>query len=285
MVVAIVQTLGGFGPTGTITLNFASSFTVAPVVLSVTDNDPSTDLSDVLFGPGELSNDGLSAQYCYYVGPNNNHNLWGGGIILTFNLQFAAGQGCTAPTPGTTIIPPTASDSPVASDGCTRTQTRTWTAIDACGNTSTASRTVTWKSDNTPPVFTGTYGDVNLGCNPENPDGSLGSASATDACGAVTITSSDGDVQSDGCARWRIRTFTATDACLKTATTSRTVRWTSDNTPPAFTGTYGDVNLGCNPANPDGSLGSASATDGLWCCNYNFILMVLFKVMVVPVGE
>jgi hypothetical protein len=82
------------------------------------------------------------------------------------------------------------------------------------------------------------------------------------ACGAVTITSSDGDVQSDGCARWRIRTFTATDACLKTATTSRTVRWTSDNTPPAFTGTYGDVNLGCNPENPSGSLGSASATDG-----------------------
>jgi hypothetical protein len=37
---------------------------------------------------------------------------------------------------------------------------------------------------------------VNLGCNPENPSGSLGSASATDACGAVTITSSDGDVQS-----------------------------------------------------------------------------------------
>src|SRR5204862_146874 len=169
---------------------------------------------------------------------------------------------CTAPTPGTTIIPPTASDSPVVSDGCTRTQTRTWTAINACGNTSTASRTVTWKSDVTPPAFTGTYGDVNLGCNPENPGGSLGSASATDGCGAVTITSSDGDVQSNDCARWRIRTFTATDACLKTATTSRTVRWTSDNTPPAFTGTYGDVNLGCNPENPGGSLGSASATDG-----------------------
>jgi hypothetical protein len=37
--------------------------------------------------------------------------------------------------------------------------------------------------------FTGSYADVNLGCNPANPDGSLGSASATDGCGAVTITS------------------------------------------------------------------------------------------------
>ena len=56
------------------------------------------------------------------------------------------------------------------------------------GNTSTASRTVTWISDVTPPVFTGSYADVNLGCNPANPDGSLGTATATDACGAVTIT-------------------------------------------------------------------------------------------------
>jgi hypothetical protein len=155
----------------------------------------------------------------------------------------------------------TSSDGDVQSDGCARWRIRTFTATDACLKTATTSRTVRWTSDNTPPAFTGTYGDVNLGCNPENPSGSLGSASATDACGAVTITSSDGDVQSNGCARWRIRTFTATDACLKTATTSRTVRWTSDNTPPAFTGTYGDVNLGCNPENPGGSLGSASATD------------------------
>jgi hypothetical protein len=57
----------------------------------------------------------------------------------------------------------------------------------ACNNTATTSRTVRWIADITPPAFTGSYADVNLGCNPANPDGSLGSASATDACGAVTI--------------------------------------------------------------------------------------------------
>ena len=117
-------------------------------------------------------------------------------------------------------------------------------------------------TDEIAPAFTGSYADVNLGCNPANPDGSLGTATATDASGAVTITSTDGSVVSDGCNRSRTRTFTATDGCLNTSTTSRTVRWISDLTPAAFTGSYADVNLGCNPANPDGSLGTATATDG-----------------------
>jgi hypothetical protein len=45
-----------------------------------------------------------------------------------------------------------------------------------------------------PHAFTGSYTDVNLGCNPANPDGSLGTATATDVCGAVTITSVDGAI-------------------------------------------------------------------------------------------
>ena len=153
------------------------------------------------------------------------------------------------------------SDGPVVSDGCARSRTRTFTANDGCGNTASVSRTVRWISDVTPPVFVGDYADVNLGCNPGNPDASLGTASATDACGAVTISQSDGAVVSDGCLRSRTRTFVARDACTNTSSTSRTVRWTADLTPPSFTGSYADVNLGCNPGNPDGSLGSATATD------------------------
>lgn len=153
------------------------------------------------------------------------------------------------------------SDGSVSSNVCARSQTRTFVARDACGNTASISRTVTWTADNTAPVFTGSYGDQNLGCNPADPNGALGSASATDACGSVTITQSDGAVGSDGCNRSRTRTFTARDGCGNTATISRTVRWIADAVAPVFTGSYGDVNLGCNPPTPDNSLGSASATD------------------------
>ncbi len=156
----------------------------------------------------------------------------------------------------------TSSDGSVVSQGCYRSQTRTWTAKDACGNTSTAARTITWIVDHTPPSFTGSYGDVNLGCNPTEPAGSLGTATATDACGAVTITSSTGSVVNEGCYRSLTRKFTAKDGCGNTATISRTVRWISDSqTPPSFTGNYTDVDLGCNPTEPAGSLGTATATD------------------------
>jgi predicted RNA-binding Zn ribbon-like protein len=144
----------------------------------------------------------------------------------------------------------TSSDGSVTSNGCSRSQTRTWTARDACGNTATASRTVTWTSDNTAPVITSGGTTNTLGCNPSAGDinGALGTASATDACGNPTVTSSDGSVTSDGCSRSQTRTWTARDACGNTATASRTVTWTSDNTAPVITSGGTTNTLGCNPS-------------------------------------
>jgi hypothetical protein len=119
---------------------------------------------------------------------------------------------------------------------------------DGCGNTATVTRTVNWTADNTPPTFTGSYTTTDLGCNPADVSGALGTATATDGCGAVTITPSDGAVSSNGCLRSQTRTFTALDGCGNTATVTRTVNWTADNTPPTFTGSYTTTDLGCNPA-------------------------------------
>jgi hypothetical protein len=87
---------------------------------------------------------------------------------------------------------------------------------------------------------------------------------ATDACGTVTnITSSDATATTAGCTVTQVRTFIATDNCGNSATITRTVSWTADQTPPTFTGTYSNVTLGCNPnaAAITGALGSATATD------------------------
>ena len=170
--------------------------------------------------------------------------------------------GSATATDGCGAVTLTQSDAAISSNGCLRTQVRTFTATDACGNTATITRSVTWTEDITPPVFTGSYTDVTLGCNPTNIDATLGSATATDGCGAVTLTQSDAAISSNGCLRTQVRTFTATDACGNTATVTRSVTWTEDITPPVFTGSYTDVTLGCNPTNIDATLGSATATDG-----------------------
>jgi hypothetical protein len=169
----------------------------------------------------------------------------------------SATDACSTPTV-------THTDGGVQSSGCLRSQTRTWTATDACGNTSTASRTATWTSDLTAPTITATGGSLTLGCNPSGAtiDGALGSASATDACSTPTTTFSDGATTSDGCSRGRTRTFTAVDACGNTASTSRTAIWTADLTGPTITTTGTGVNL-CNPSSAaiDAALGTATATD------------------------
>src|SRR6185436_19389167 len=174
-----------------------------------------------------------------------------------------ASDGCG----GRTLTP---SDGSITSDGCSRSQKRTWFAIDACGNTNTAARTVTWTSDPTPPTFTGNYDDVTLTCNSDLAPGSLGSASATDACSTPSITFTTGDIGTDGCLRSLTRTFKATDGCGNTATVSRTVRWKAVLSNPILTiggqsiPSFQEFNLGCNPTevNIEGTLNTANATNG-----------------------
>jgi hypothetical protein len=145
-----------------------------------------------------------------------------------------ATDNCGSPTLGS-------STGNVVVNGCSRMQTRTWTATDACTNAATpVSRTVTWTVDTTPPVITatGTPSDGTLGCNPTAAqiEAALGTASAADDCGNVTPTASTGNVVTSGCNRSQTRTWNATDACTNSATpVSRTVTWTADTTAPVIT--------------------------------------------------
>src|SRR5205807_9142160 len=62
-------------------------------------------------------------------------------------------------------VTPTPSDSAVTSDGCSRSETRSWNVSDACGNAaSPVSRTVTWTANTQAPVITATGTTSTLGC-------------------------------------------------------------------------------------------------------------------------
>src|SRR5439155_3142953 len=146
-------------------------------------------------------------------------------------------------------VTPTVSTGTVTSNGCARTQTRTWNATDACGNIAAAvTRTINWTLDITPPVITATgstANNANLGCNPTAGaiDSALGTASATDACGPVTPTVTTGTITSNGCARSQTRTWNATDACGNIATAvTRTINWTLDTIAPVITATGSTAN-------------------------------------------
>jgi len=94
--------------------------------------------------------------------------------------------------------------------------TRTFTFSDACGNTATCSQTITVR-DITAPQIT-CPPDVTVDCAVDTSPGAaaVGQATATDACGSSSVTSSD-QTNSTGCVTVITRTWTATDACGNTA--------------------------------------------------------------------
>src|SRR4029079_2955858 len=175
-----------------------------------------------------------------------------------------AALGSATATDGCSTATVTASDGTISTTSCSASQTRTFVAVDGCGNTATTSRTITWVADQNPPVITITGAIATLGCNPSASDiaAALGTATASDGCSTPTISSSDGAIATTSCNASRTRTFTAIDACGNTATAATTVTWTSVPNPPTIIITGAVATLGCNPSASDitAALGSATAT-------------------------
>jgi len=99
--------------------------------------------------------------------------------------------------------------------------TRTWTATDDCGNTSTASQTIN-VHDITAPVIASLPAPTTINC-PATP--SFTQATATDACDpSVTLTSADVTIPGNCPGNYSVtRTWTATDDCGNTSTASQII--------------------------------------------------------------
>ncbi|MBK8562977.1 MAG: DUF11 domain-containing protein [Saprospiraceae bacterium] len=144
--------------------------------------------------------------------------------------------------------------------GCSYTLTRTWTATDACGNSTVAQQILT-VLDNTPPVLYALhafFGEIQHGdtlyadCSQIPSLDSIG-FSATDACGEATRTFTEnvvrGNCQTDGFLERRYCGWTASDACGNTDSLFFTV-FISDTLAPTLVGVPGFATAECGQVPP-----------------------------------
>ncbi len=113
---------------------------------------------------------------------------------------------------------------------CETIFTRTWTAIDSCGNVSHGEQRITVK-DIEAPVFETTVSDVFIDCN-EVPV--FADVEATDGCSSLDITFSDSE-EVMACETIITRTWTATDACGNNTQLSQSIHL-MDNDAPVLSG-------------------------------------------------
>ncbi len=141
--------------------------------------------------------------------------------------------------------------------------TRTWTATDACGNSSTASQTINVQ-DITAPVIDALPATSTIDC-PATPEFAV--ATATDACGSdFALTFNDVTTPGTCTGSYNItRTWTATDACGNSSTASQTIN-VQDITAPVIDALPATSTIDC-PATPEFAV--ATATDA---CGSDFAL-------------
>jgi hypothetical protein len=138
---------------------------------------------------------------------------------------------------------------------------RTYTATDACGNSSSQVQTIT-VNDNTAPTITSIPGDLTVQCAGAVPTANDASVVANDTCGGTAVISHSDQTIPGGCANKFVikRTYTATDACGNSASQVQTIT-VNDTTPPSITSIPTDVSVQCASDVPAANNAAVVATD------------------------
>lgn len=138
---------------------------------------------------------------------------------------------------------------------------RTWSATDDCDNSSSGVQMIA-VVDGENPTITCPVNAVGLPCPADLSIAARGSASASDNCGSVSVSSAD--ASTDGCGNTEsvTRTWTATDACGLTASCDQLLS-SADTTPPVVTVDASSITVtdtDCSGSDPV-PLPTASAND------------------------
>lgn len=166
---------------------------------------------------------------------------------------------CTDPTPTAPVVtvsddcdpsPQLSMNEEKVNGNCDGNYTliRTWTAEDACGNTTAKVQMIT-VIDEEAPVFTSTPSDITVSCELV-PDGD-GQVVAMDLCNTPVLYSWQDDVIPGTCTgQYTInRTFQVNDGCGNTATYVQHIE-VYDETPPVFSSQPDEVTISCSPNEP-----------------------------------
>src|SRR5205814_1272809 len=106
-------------------------------------------------------------------------------------------------------------------NGCTTTITRTWDAVDACGNHSATVSQVITIVDTTPPAIGTAGANATIECTATP---SFTAPTASDACGAATVNNLGDATSVNGCTTTITRSWDAVDACANhSATVSQVI--------------------------------------------------------------
>lgn len=129
-------------------------------------------------------------------------------------------------------------------EGCAGSFLRTYTATDGCGNTASATVSVSFTDDEAPVITNGPQ-DVTVDCN-EVPSSENVDIQYTDNCGAVDFTFNEVIISTDDCpgSYEIVRTWTLTDDCGNSSLYEWNILVT-DNTAPMLIGVPENAALNC----------------------------------------
>jgi hypothetical protein len=134
----------------------------------------------------------------------------------------------------------------VISVGCPYTITRTWIAVDNCGNSASSTQVIT-VIDTTYPELIGVPANAMLECNQPAPDAVV---TATDNCSEGLVVSLDADIEYVHCGYTLTRTWSVTDDCGNTTSATQVITFVDTTDPIVEIGVPAEFTIECDQDEP-----------------------------------